>query len=120
MLPEFVQGLVIVIKEKLSSGRLVKELSGWHSSYFHYVLKLLSFTFARENRYTSVELTDNASEAPHVNFHVVGQAKDYLWGSVESRLYVCVDPFLLETGRSKVNYFDARFVDSFKKDVFRF
>jgi len=60
-----------------------------------------------EDRIANVELCHNASKRPHVYTAVVGNPQHYFRSSIEPRLNICVNSFVLERGTSEVNNFDA-------------
>lgn len=61
---------------------------------FHDARELFLLVLAREDGEAGEELGEDAAEAPHVDWHAIGHAKDDFWGSVESRLYVRVYLFV--------------------------
>lgn len=58
--------------------------------HLHDAGQLLHFILPGEQRVARVQLSHDASQAPHVNGHVVGMAQNHLWRSVEPALDVRV------------------------------
>lgn len=110
----------LFIKEDLSSRRLVEYLLRWYPSNLHDHGELFLLILAREYRVSSLELNQYASETPHVDGWCVRNPKNDFRGSVETRLDVSVNSFILEAARAKVDDFDARFVRALKQDVLWF
>lgn len=54
-------------------------------------------TFAGENRVPDYQLCEKTAKRPHIDSCSVRDSKDNLWCSVEARLNVCVDAFILQT-----------------------
>ena len=81
---------------------------------------MILLVFSWEEWLADVELVKDASERPHVDGCSVRDAKNDFRCSVEPTLDVCVDLLVLETTRSEVNDFDARFVDLSQQDIFWF
>ena len=109
--------ICLFIKEDLSSCRLVEYLLRWEPSDLHDHGKLFLLIFPREYRIPSLELNQYASETPHVDSGCVGDPKNDFGGSVETRLDICVNSFILEAARAKVDDFDTGFVRALKQDV---
>jgi len=66
----------------------------------HLVLAWIQWTAGKQ-------LSKNASKRPHVDGHVVANAKDDLWGAIESRLDIGVHSLLLKATAAEINNLDA-------------
>lgn len=77
-------------KEELSPGRSVDDAVIRHSDDLHDASQLFVLIFARENRYTGIQLGKDAAQRPHVDGHSVVHAQNNFRTSIESRLYVRV------------------------------
>jgi len=82
-----------------ATWRLRTEVTGpegvsWKAArppHLHDAGQLLHLVLPGEQRVARVQLGHDATQAPHVNGHVVWMAQDHLWGSVEPALDVGVD-----------------------------
>lgn len=90
------------------------------SEHFHDTGQLLLFVLARENRIASIELRQYTSNTPHINCNSITHAKDNLWRSVESRLNVGINLFVLKATGTEINDLDLRVHRVSKKDIFWF
>lgn len=76
-------------------------------------------TFAGENRVPDYQLCEKTAKRPHIDSCSVRDSKDNLWCSVEARLNVCVNAFILQTGTSVVDHLDSRFARLLQQDILR-
>lgn len=73
-----------------------------------------------EQRVPQMQLSDYASEAPHIYFSIVGDAQDDFGSSIVSALNVRVNSFLLETTGPKVNNLDSWLIGLLQQHVLWF
>lgn len=59
-------------------------------SHLHDAGQLVYLILAWEQRVARVQFSHDATQAPHINGHVVGMTKDHFWGSVEPTLDIGV------------------------------
>lgn len=90
----------------------------WWPEHFHNAGQLLLLVLTRENRITSVKLGQDTANTPHINGDPVAHTEDNLWRSVESRLNVRVDLFILEAAGTEIDDFDLRVHRVSKQDIF--
>jgi hypothetical protein len=86
--------------------------------YWHHVLRrqpqhlddeahLLVLVLPAEQRIPEVQFSDDAAEAPDIDFAVVGQSEDDFWGAVVPALDVGVDGLVFEAAGAEVDDLDA-------------
>ena len=63
-----------------------------------------------EERDSSVQLSQDAAERPHVYSRGIRNAQNDLWSPVEPGLDVSVNPLIGEAARPKVDDLDARLI----------
>ena len=80
---------------------------------------MVVLAIAWEDWVSDVELGHDATEGPHVDGAVVGDAEHDLGCPVESRLDVGVDTLIQESRASKVDDLDPRLVGLFQEDILR-
>ena len=90
-----------------SAQRYWHEVLGRQAQDFHDEAHLLVLVLAAEQRVSQVQFSDDAAEAPNVEFAIVGQAEDDLGGAVVPALDVGVDGFVLEAAGAEVDDLDA-------------
>lgn len=91
------------VKEEFLAGALLNQmLLGWTKN-FHDASKLFLLILAGENGYTSEELSEDAADTPHVNWQTVSHSQDNLWGSVETRLNIGINLFVLKAARAEID-----------------
>lgn len=78
-------------KEESFAGAAIDEVLVWGPKNLHDTRQLLLFVFTREDGEASVQLSKDATQAPHINGHVIVHAKDDLRGTVEATLNIRVD-----------------------------
>jgi hypothetical protein len=100
-----------------SAQRYWQEVLGRQAQDFHDEADLLVLVLAAEERVAEVQFCDDASEAPDVDFAIVGQAEDHFGGAVVPALDVGVDGFVLEAAGAEVDDLDARLVHLLQEDV---
>lgn len=77
------------------------------SKHFHNASKLLLLILARKNGHTSVELSQDAANTPHVDWQAIRHPQYHLRGSIETRLDIGIYLFIFEAARAKVNYLEV-------------
>lgn len=75
----------------------------WHSTELHDKLDLFLLVVSWEKWLTCVELSQDASKRPNINFLSVLDSHNDLWRTVETRLNIGVDLLITEAARTKVN-----------------
>ena len=78
---------------------------------------MIFFIFSGEEWLADVEFVQDAAEGPHVNRCSVRDPENDLWRSIEPTLDVCVNLVVLETSRTEVDNFDARFIDLAEENI---
>lgn len=78
---------------------------------------MFHFIFSWKYREPCVQFSQYASEAPHIYCVCVRYPKYYFRCSIESRLYICIYPLILEAARPKINYFNPRLVRTLQQYV---
>lgn len=78
-------------KEESLAGAAVDKVLVWGPKNLHDTRQLLLFVFTGEDGETSVQLSKDAAQAPHVDGHVIVHAKDDLRRTVEATLNIRVD-----------------------------
>lgn len=66
------------------------------TEYFHDAGQLFLFILTREDGDARVQFSKNATQTPHIDRQTIRHAQNNLGGSVETRLDVGVDFFVLE------------------------
>lgn len=90
----------------------------WRPKHFHNTGQLLLLVFARENRIAGIKLGQDTANTPHINCNTVAHTENNLWGSVESRLNVGVDLFVLKAAGTEIDDLDLRVHRVSKQDIF--
>ena len=88
-----------------------------HATYLHDVRQLVDLGLSWEDGVARVQLSNDATEAPHVNAHSVRYTQDDLGSAVEPRLDVRVDALVDEARAAEVNDLDAALVLLLEQDV---
>jgi len=96
-----------LFKKSHFAFRYAHDLCGWLPNHFHDTRHLVMLAVSGKDRISDVKLCHNASKRPHVNTAIVGNPQHNLRSSVEPGLNVCVNSLVLESGASKVNYFNT-------------
>lgn len=86
---------------------LVQQSLRRHAQCFNYLVYLIKLVAPIEQRLAGVQLNQNATQRPHINCLVVGNAQQNFERSVEAALYVLIDPMAYLTGGAKVNQLDC-------------
>jgi len=107
----------IVIEEEPFTGAAVDEILVGGPQDLHDARQLLLFVFAREDREASEQLRKNATQAPHVDGHVVIHAKDNLGRAVKATLNVCVDFLMFKAATAEVDDFNGTLSWVLQEDV---
>lgn len=100
-------GHIFVIKELSFPLWLLQNLSRWNATNFHDQAQLIRFVFSRENWISHCKFGHNTPKRPHVDAGRVRDSQNYFGGSIKARLDIRIHAFVLETGRTEVNYFDS-------------
>lgn len=97
----------MVIKKNSLPRAFVDEIFVWNTKDFHDTGQLLLFILAGENWEPSVQLSQNATQTPDIDCHMIVHTKDNFWGAIETTLNIGVDLFVLEAATTEVDDFDS-------------
>jgi hypothetical protein len=81
----------VLTKEQSFTRAAIHELLIWNAEDFHDAGELFLLILARKYRETSVQLSQDTAQTPHVNGHVVVHTEDNFGGSIKTALNVSVD-----------------------------
>ena len=80
-----------------------------YSNCISEIHKLFHITTPSKNRLTQPQLSQNASNTPHIDRIRVASANNDLWSSVVSRLQILVELFPFKAASPKIYDFDSHF-----------
>ncbi len=89
---------MVLTKEKAFARAAVDEVFVRNAEDLHDTRQLLLLVLSREDRETCVQLSENTTQTPHIDGHVVVHAENNSRGTVEPTLDVRVDCTLLVNG----------------------
>mmetsp|Transcript_15893 Transcript_15893/g.40454 ORF Transcript_15893/g.40454 Transcript_15893/m.40454 type:complete len:246 (+) Transcript_15893:226-963(+) len=69
-----------------------------HTTNLHDTRQLFNLILARVKWVASVQLRENTSEGPHIDRHIIRNAKDHFRRAVEAALDVCIYTLVFKTG----------------------
>ena len=97
----------MLTKEKAFARAAVDEVFVRNSKDFHNTCQLLLLVLAREDRETCIQLSQDTTQTPHVDGHMIVHAEDNFRGAVEPTLDIRVDLFVFEATTAKINNLDC-------------
>lgn len=90
----------------------------WWSKHFHDTGQLLLLIFSGEDRISSVKLSQDTANTPHIDCNTVTHTEDNLWRTVESRLNIGIDLLVLEAAGTEIDDLDLRVHRVSKQNIF--
>ena len=108
------------MKEKVRPRGHTDDFLWWNPIYLHNVPQLLNFIFTWKERIARKQFCHNSSERPNVDGRGVRDSEYNLWSSIESRLYVGVNPLSKKAAAPEIDDSDSRLVLLLQQDVLWF
>lgn len=87
--------------------------------HLHDASQLLLLVLTRKDGYSRKKLGEDTPNTPHINGHSVRHPKNDFWGTIESRLNVCIHLLVLEATRAKIDDLDLGMEGVAQEDILR-
>ena len=102
--------LVVILEEQMPPRWQLKNFGWWLPAYFHDICQLIDLILSRKQWKARVELSHDATKAPHINCWSIWYTQNNFWCTIKPWLNISINPRPQKAGASIIDHLNSTLI----------